>query len=407
VYQHTFANGLTLLAERMPYVRSAAFCFLAPAGSAFDPPTGRGTATVLAEMLARGAGDRDSRALALALDNLGVDHDESVATLDMRLTGATVSWNLAAALEIYADVVRRPHLPDDELDAVRSLALQDIQSLEDEPQQRVTVELRRRYYPAPLDQDRLGTVEGLQALTPQAVREHYAARFRPAGMILAVAGNVEWGPLLNLADRLFGDWSGEAAPLPKVAPATPPFVEHIAKETEQTQIAVAYPSVPLSHPDYYLARGAVNVLSGGMSARLFTEVREKRGLCYAVSASHAVLKDRGSVFAYAGTRAERAQETLDCLLGELRRLRDGITDDEVERVQAGLKSSLIMQQESSGSRASSLASDWSLLGRVRSIEEIQSAVDALTPRTIIGHLERFTPAEFRVLTLGPKPLNIQ
>jgi predicted Zn-dependent peptidase len=162
--------------------------------------------------------------------------------------------------------------------------------------------------------------------------------------------------------------------------------------------------VPLSHPDYYAARGAAGVLSGGMSARLFTEVREKRGLCYAVSASQAVLKDRGTMFAYAGTRSERAQETLDCLIGELKRLREGIEDGEVERVQAGLKSSLIMQQESTGSRASSLAGDWSLLGRVRTFDEIQAGVNALTPRAILDHLDRFPPGEFRILTLGPQPL---
>jgi predicted Zn-dependent peptidase len=397
---------MTLIAERMTYVRSAAFCVLVPAGSAYDPPAGRGTATVLAELLARGAGDRDSRELSQALDSLGVDRDESAATLDLRLSGVTVAWNLPAALDIYADVVLRPHLPDDELDPVRSLALQDIQGLEDEPQQKVTVELRRRYYPPPYNQDRFGTAEGLEALTPQSVRAFYAERFRPAGTILAVAGNVEWDPLRDQVARLFGDWEGAPVEPLWVGQSPAPFVGHLEKETEQTQIAVAFPSVPLSHPDYYAARGAAGVLSGGMSARLFTEVREKRGLCYAVSASHAVLKDRGTMFAYAGTRTERAQETLDCLIGELKRLREGIEDGEVERVQAGLKSSLIMQQESTGSRASSLAGDWSLLGRVRSFDEIQAGVNALTSRGILDHLDRYPPGEFRILTLGPQPLNI-
>ena len=122
--------------------------------------------------------------------------------------------------------------------------------------------------------------------------------------------------------------------------------EHLTKDTTQTQIGIAYPSVPIGHPDYYAAQGAVNVLSGGMSSRLFTEVREKRGLCYSVWASYQTFKDRASVLCYAGTTNERAQETLDVMLGELRRLQDGIEAEEVERVQAGLKSSLIMQQES-------------------------------------------------------------
>src|SRR3989442_9053029 len=145
----------------------------------------------------------------------------------------------------------------------------------------------------------------------------------------------------------------------------------------------------MGQPDYYAAMGAVNVLSGGMSARLFTEVREKRGLCYAVWATYQTFKDRASILCYAGTTNERAQETLDVTLGELRRLQDGIERDEVERVQAGLKSSLIMQEESTSARAGMLASDWYYLGRVRTFDEIQSAINGLTPEGIVGYLRRY------------------
>src|SRR5205807_3992737 len=165
VYHHTFSNGLTLLAERMEHVRSAALNFLVPAGCVYDPPEHAGVASVLADLITRGAGERDSRALTLALDNLGLDRDESVGTFHMRFWGATLATNLPAALEIYADVLRRPHLPADELDAVRALALQDILGLEDEPRQKVLIELRRRHYPAPLGFDHRGTPEGLAKLT--------------------------------------------------------------------------------------------------------------------------------------------------------------------------------------------------------------------------------------------------
>jgi predicted Zn-dependent peptidase len=182
---------------------------------------------------------------------------------------------------------------------------------------------------------------------------------------------------------------------------------HLSKETQQTQIAIAFPSVPIGHPEYYAALGAVNVLSGGMSARLFTEVREKRGLCYAVWATYTTFKDRASVLCYAGTTNDRAQETLDVTLGELQRLQEGISKDEVERVQAGLKSSLIMQEESTSARAGTLASDWYYLGRVRTVEEIQAAVNGLTPRKILNHLRRHPPQDFTIVTLGPKPLRVR
>jgi predicted Zn-dependent peptidase len=405
VFHHTFPNGFTLLAERMEHVRSAALNILVPAGCVYDPADHLGIASVLSDFITRGAGQRDSRELSLALDSLGLDRDESVGSMHMRFWGATLARNLPAALDLYSDILRRPHLPDEEIDAVKALAFQDLQSLEDEPRQKTLIELRRRHYPPPLGQDRRGTKESIEYLHTEAVRAHYSRLFRPQGSILSVAGNIEWQPLLAQVQRLFGDWEPGEEPALALGPR-PERRAHLQKDTQQTQIGIAYPSVPIGHADYYSAMGAVNVLSGGMSARLFTEVREKRGLCYAVWASYQTFKDRASVLCYAGTTNERAQETLDVTLAELRKLQDGIEVEEVERVQAGLKSSLIMAEESTSSRAGTLASDWYYLGRVRSFDEIQAAINGLTPDTIVDHVRRFPPQDFTVVTLGPKPLTI-
>ncbi len=143
-----------------------------------------------------------------------------------------------------------------------------------------------------------------------------------------------------------------------------------------------------------------------MSARLFTEVREKRGLCYSVYATHDTLRGFGAVIGYAGTRADRAQQTLDVMVAEFRRLKDGITDDEVDRVKAALKTSLVMQQESTAARASAMASDWFYLRRVRTVEEVQAAIDGLTPAKILDHLDRYPVKDLTVVTLGPEPLTV-
>jgi predicted Zn-dependent peptidase len=220
-----------------------------------------------------------------------------------------------------------------------------------------------------------------------------------------VAGNIDWPSLRDQVGRLFGDWQpGEDPPLRYGDPRSPRA--HIVKETQGTQITLGYPSVPIGHPDYYLALGAVNVLSGSSSARLFTEVREKRGLCYAVSASYQTFKDRASVICYADPPADKAQVTLDVMLAELKRLGDDIDADEVERVRVGLKTSLIMQAESTSARAGSLASDWYYLGRVRSPEEIRAAIESLTPENILEHVHRFPPERFTIVTLGPKPVRL-
>jgi predicted Zn-dependent peptidase len=144
-----------------------------------------------------------------------------------------------------------------------------------------------------------------------------------------------------------------------------------------------------------------------MSARLFTEVREKRGLCYAIGVGHETFKDRGTMVGYAGTGADRAQETLDVTLEELQKLKDGIADDEIDRVKAGLKSSIIMQEESTAARAAAIASDWYFLGRVRSSDEIHAAIDGLTPRMVTDHLARCPIRDIKIVTVGPKPLVVR
>ena len=143
-----------------------------------------------------------------------------------------------------------------------------------------------------------------------------------------------------------------------------------------------------------------------MSARLFTEVREKRGLCYSVYASYHTLRDRGGVFCYAGTTAERAQETLDVTLGELTRLAEGVETQELDRLKARIKSALIMQQESSSARSSSLARDWYHLGRARTLDEVGRRIDELTCASINAYLAEHPPRDFTIVTLGRSALEV-
>jgi len=181
---------------------------------------------------------------------------------------------------------------------------------------------------------------------------------------------------------------------------------HIPEQSSQTQIGVSFPSIPYQHDQYFQIRGAVGVLSDGMSSRLFTEVRENRGLCYTVYGMHHSLRDRGSVLCYSGTSADRAQETLDVLVAELVRLADGIQPEELDRLKARTKSALIMQQESSGARAGAIAGDWYHLGRVRTMQEIDRVIGELTCDSINHYLAANPPRDFTVVTLGPQPLEI-
>jgi len=404
IQQHTYPNGLVLVAESMPGVRSAAFTLLLPAGAAYEPPDKAGAATMLAEWVTRGAGGRDSFELLPALDNLGINHGESAQTLHTSVAAATLGTNLIPALEIFADVVLRPALDDEEVEPIRALALQNLRSLEDDPGTKVIYELRKRHFPDPWGRPSPGSTEGVTALTPDDLRAFFSRTYRPNGAILGVAGAVDWPSLRDAVGRLFGDWAPQPEPA-VAAKETGPARDHILRETQQIQIALAYPSAPVASPDYYRARAAAAILGGYSSARLFTEVREKRGLCYSVYASYESQLDRAAVLCYAGTSVDRAQETLDVTSAEIDRLaRGGVDPEELETMRAGLKSSLIMQQESSMSRSGSLASDWFYLNRVRSLDEISSALDALTPESVGEYAARQDLDAMTILTLGPNAL---
>ena len=404
IHQHIYPNGLVLLAESMPGVQSAAFSLLIPAGAVYEPADRCGAASMLSEWITRGAGDRDSVELLTALDNLGVNHGESAQTLHTSVAAASLGRNLIPALEIFADVVRRPRFDDDEVEPIRALALQNLRSLEDDPGTKVIYELRKRHFPDPWGRPSPGTTDGVTALSPDDLRAFHTRAYRPNGAILGVAGAIDWPALRDAVGRLFGDWSPQ--PEPDIAETpTGPSRDHILRETQQIQIALAYPSAVVASPDYYRARAAAAILGGYSSARLFTEVREKRGLCYSVYASYESQRDRAAVLCYAGTSADRAQETLDVTSAEIDRLaRDGVEADELETMRAGLKSSLVMQQESSMSRSGALASDWYYLGRVRSLDEISAALDALTPESVGSHAAAIDLNAMTILTLGPNAL---
>jgi predicted Zn-dependent peptidase len=405
IHRHTYDNGLVLLAEPMRSVESAAFSLLLPAGCAYERKDRSGLASLTCELALRGAGPRDSRQFIQDLDNLGVERGESVGVAHMSFSGATMAANLPAALAIYADLARRAHLPAEQIEASRLVVLQELQAIEDDPSHKVMIELRRRHYPDPWGRPSSGELEAIERSGIDDVRAFWQQCARPNGAILSIAGRVEWEPLCDLVGDLLSDWTPGAAPQPQTDRQTP-APAHLDHESNQTQIGIAYDSVAYRHPDYFLAWGAVGALSGGMSSRLFTEVRERRGLCYSVYATHHTLRDRGSVLCYAGTSAQRAQETLDVVLSELARLAAGIEPFELDRLKARVKSGLIMQQESSSARSAAIARDWYLLDQVRTLDELSRLVDELTCERINAYLAENSPRRFTVVTLGSQPLSV-
>jgi predicted Zn-dependent peptidase len=404
IYTYRLPNGLTLVAEPIGGIRSASFQFLIPTGAATDPEGREGASTLLEGLSYRGAGGKDTRGLSDALDGLGLQRSGGAEVEYTSFGGALLADDLVRALELYADILRRPALPAAELEQERELAYQRLDRLEDSPAEKLFVELRRTYFPGPYGRTTLGTREGLAALTAEELRREHARRYRPHGAILSVAGAFHWETLHQAVERLFCDWEGTPPALPQPSTAGRAKYRHVPQETSQEQIGVAYPTAGLGAGGYYEARLAVEVLSGGMAARLFTEVREKRGLVYSVRAVQQSVKGAGFILAYAGTTPERCQETVEVLVGELRRIAEGVTDDELARARTGLLSALIMQGESTRARASALGRDQFLLGHVRSLGEIRRGVEEVTTESIYLYLRDHPPADFTIVTLGPREL---
>lgn len=403
IFHHTYANGLTLVAQPMPWLESAAFSIAVPAGCRYDANDKRGIANFVCEMVQRGAGNYSSREYIEALEFLGCDYSSAASLYNTNFGGAMQASQLHGALSVFSDVLQRPHLLEDQLEDGRQVCFQEIASLGDDLAQRALQRLRENFYGSTDGRNCEGSLESVGTLTLDDIKQFYEAHYRPNGLIIACAGKLEWESLKQHVGELFGEWESKPEPTVELVPATHGN-DHIQHESEQTHIAIAYPGVAYSHEDYYLNRGAIGVLSGGMSSRLFTEVREKRGLCYTVFASCNTLKDKGSVLCYSGTTNERAQETLDVIIDELKKLAAGIQEDELRRLKIQIRSGMVMQQESCQGRAGSIAGDWFHLGRVRTLDEVNEKINGLTVESINDYLAANPPRGFDVVTLGPQPL---
>ena len=401
--KHILKNGMVLLGEPMAAVESVAFGFMLPAGVAQLPPGCCGAGNIIADWIFRGAGNKNSRELGDALDGLGLHRANSIGSSHIGIGAVLKSSNLTEAIDLYADIILSAQLKEDQFELARQLAIDVVYALDDDPQGHVMLKLREKFYPPPLGRSTVGNIDELKALTAQISKQIVKNNFNLSQTIFAVAGKYDFDVICQQMESLFEtNQHGTVKPIvtgPKVDRYT-----HINNDGAQVHIGLMTKTVKLSDPNYYDAKMAVSVLSGGMSARLFMQVREKRGLCYAIGARYHSLKEAAGVMCYAGTTPEKAQETLDVIIAEFNRLAEGISEQEIERAKAGLKSALILQSESSSSRAGGIGIDYYMLGRVRSLDEIKNRIDATSVDSVLQFLQNNRFKDFTVVTIGPKKI---
>ncbi len=405
LHSTTLDNGITLVGELLPDLESVAIAFHCPAGAVHDPPGKCGLATLAGEMCLRGAGDRDSRQIVEDLESAGVLFSQGVSTTHMSFAGAMVARHLPDVLPIYADVLRRPRLPDEEFPGARQMILQNLAGIEDDPAHRTVAMLRRIHCPAPWGMPTEGITAEVEGIDVGHVRTFVARHLQPRGMIVSIAGRIDWDDFVSRVRRLFGDWTpGTASPV--ATGPRGPFAAHVPHDSQQTHIALGWSVPPYRDDASHEATAALAILGGGMSSRLFTEVRERRGLCYSVSAGYQTHREFANSLCYSGTSAERAQETLDVMLAEIERLPGTITEEELARVKARAKSGLVMQQESSAARAGAIARQWYHLGAIRTLAEELERYDRLSVPAIESWLAAQPPRDLSVVSLGREPLEV-
>jgi len=401
----TLPSGLVLLVEEIPSVASVALNWALPAGTATDPANADGHAALVSEFLPRGAGTLDSRAHSDALDRLGVQRSFPVRVHHMNIEASLLGSRLNDALPLLADVVRRPMFPADALPAVRSLCIQSLDGIDDDPQTRAMLTLRQRHIAPPFNRHGYGERAVLESATIDSLRDAWKARAVPGGSILAIAGAVKFADVRSRIEKLLGGWNGSFAEGTPTGPQARGY-QHIEQTTAQVHIGLAWDAPIERDPDAMLERLGIAVLSGSTSGRLFTEVRQKRSLCYSVGASYRAGRDTGIVSLYAGTTPQRAQETVDVCAQEIRRMAAGATPQEFARAVIGLKSHLVMSGESTVSRAGALVHDYFRLGRARTLEELIAALDAITLDQLNAYLSRRVPAmsPITMVSIGPDAL---
>lgn len=401
---HTCANGLVVVTEPMSGVESAALRWLVPAGAVSEDIHNLGCSSVCAEMLMRGAGKLDSKSQANAFDRVGALRDLSNSIRYINLSTSLIGNRLTDALPLIADIIRCPLLSEDSFTPARELALQAVASLADDPHQRTALAARKRHLPAPYNRDTMGTQEGIESLTHDGLVSWWNTHAKPTGSVISIAGNFDHQRAIEDIESLTSEWTGRVdQPISTDVPTR--GYAHIIDESNQVQIMIVHDGPNITHADNMLEKLTIAVLSGGMSGRLFTEVREKRGLCYSVSAAYRADKDRGVVTNYVGTTPERAQESLDVLMSEINRIGEGnVTQEELDRAKTGFKSKLIFSGESTGARASAIAADMLNLGRARTLDEILNKVHSVSLEELNAYLIRRDIGKVTIQTLGPSAL---
>ncbi len=371
------SNGLTVVSDPMPGLESAMVGVWVNAGTRNETQPVMGISHMLEHMAFKGTATRSARDLAEEIEAVGGYLNAYTSREQTAFHARVLKADVPLGIDLLADILIHPSFAKDELERERQVVLQEIGQASDTPDDIVFDHLQAVTYPdQPMGWPILGLVETVSAYTQDDLRTYQGANYRAGDMTFVASGAVSHDAIVKLVSEKFAGLRPGPAPTP--LPARYIGGDFRSEEDlEQAHITFALPGVSSADPDFYAAQVYVTALGGGMSSRLFQEARERRGLCYAISAFATASKDGGTIGVYAGTGEREAGEIAAVIAGEMEKLSAGATDAEVARAKAQMKSSLLMGLERPSQRAEQIAGQIYSYGRVLSTEELAAKLDAV------------------------------
>jgi predicted Zn-dependent peptidase len=396
------ANGLTVITDPMPHLETAAVGVWVDAGARNETSATNGIAHMLEHMAFKGTRRRSARGIAEEIERVGGFINAYTGREQTAYYARVLKDDVALALDVLSDILSDPAFDPAELAREQNVIVQEIGAAEDTPDELVFDHLQSVAFPGqPVGRSILGTPQTVRSFDPVRLRGYLARNYRAPDMVIAAAGAVDHDAVVADVERRFGAFNGPAAPVPE--PARFHGGSRIEKRNlEQVHITMALEGVPQRDPTLYSLQVFTSVLGGGMSSRLFQEVREKRGLCYAIYAYHAPYSDTGMFGLYSGTDATDVDDLMQVVVDEIAEAAAGITEAEVARAKSQMKAGMLMALESSGARAQQLASQIFAFGRPMPLDEVVGRIEAVTPESTraagTALIARARPA---IAALGP------
>ncbi|MDG1288058.1 MAG: pitrilysin family protein [Rickettsiales bacterium] len=404
-YQCTkLENGLRIASEHLPSVESATICFSFNAGARQETDSQHGLAHLLEHMAFKGTQRRNARQIAEAFDDIGGSVNAYTSMEKTVYYARVLKEHLPVAVDVLADILRNSTFTDEELKREQEVIVQEIGMHHDSPEDLVFDNLHEvAYGKHALGKSILGTAETVRRFTADDLREFIASHYHAPTCVISAAGNLQHDALVSLMQEHFSDITqAQAQPLQK--PKFQTGENNVVRdELEQMQVMMAFKGITPHDESYYATQLLSTLFGGGMSSRLFQEVREKRGLAYSVASFLTGYQDGGMFGIYAATGAEKKDELINVLKQETAKLLDGVSDEELTRAKNQQKAGLLMRRESVTAVAEWIGRHLQDYDEYRTGKDLTAYIDAVTKADVIkaaAHI--FEKPEIALATLGPK-----